>query len=193
MAFYQDRVNDTLAALEAGVYSQDYKAGLVIDPQGGFVFGGDYQRRLYSDDNAQNQFYLWSGYNIFNDLNTYSFQYSYKLIQNSDENQNILEDKVSTNYVENIPYWSPGTYWEHLATFSFQHLLKSFSLLKETPSYYTVDYSIGFESGENLVNMVGFEIFLEMSPHFLLKGDITYSTSEDYEQKAALISLIYRW
>jgi len=193
VAFYQDRVNDTLAALEANVYSQDYKAGLVIDPQGGLVFGGDYQRRLYSDDNAQNQFYLWSGYNIFNELNTYSFQYSYKLIQNSDENQIIPEDKVSSDSVENIPYWSPGTYWEHLATLSFQHLLKSFSLLKETPSYYTVDYSIGFESGENLVNMVGFEIFLEMSPHFLLKGDITYSTSEDYEQKAALISLIYRW
>ena len=126
-------------------------------------------------------------------MNTYSFQYSYTLIQNNDENQIITEDQTLSDTAENIPYWSPGAYWEHLATLSFQHLLKSFSLLKETPSYYTLDYSIGFESGENLVNIVGFEIFLEMSPHFLLKGDITYSTSEDYEQKAALISLIYRW
>lgn len=193
VAFYQDRVYDTLAAIEAGIYAQDYKAGLVVDPQGGLVFGGDYQRRLYSDDNAQNQFYLWSGYNIYNELNTYSFQYSYTLIQNNDENQIATEHQILSDSAENMPYWSPGTYWEHLATLSFQHLLKSFSLLKETPSYYTLDYSIGFESGENLVNIVGFEIFLEMSPHFLLKGDITYSTSEDYEQKAALISLIYRW
>ena len=97
------------------------------------------------------------------------------------------------NFLADTPYWSPGEYWEHLATISYQRLLKTFSILKETPSYYEINYSAGYESGQNIVYKAGFEIFLEMTPHFLLKGSVAYSTSEEYDQKGAQISLIYRW
>ncbi len=193
VAFNQDTVYDTLEAIETGIYSQDFEAGLVAAPQGGYVFGGDYRRRLYSDDNSQNQFHLWSAYTLYNDSNTYKFQYNYKLTRNNDENLPTTVEVLPMGFLEDIPYWSPGEYWEHLATISYQRLLTTFSLLKETPSYYTIDYSAGYESGQNIVYKAGFEIFLEITPHFLLKGIVTYSTSEEYDQKGALISLIYRW
>lgn len=193
VAFSQDTVYDTLGAIETGIYSQDFEAGLVADPQGGYVFGGDYRRRLYSDDNSQNQFHLWSAYTLYNDSNTYKFLYNYKLARNSDENSPATAEILPMNFLADTPYWSPGEYWEHLATISYQRLLKTFSILKETPSYYEINYSAGYESGQNIVYKAGFEIFLEMTPHFLLKGSVAYSTSEEYDQKGAQISLIYRW
>lgn len=193
LAFGQDAVYDTLEAIEAAIYSQDYSVGLTTESKGGYVFGGEYRRRRYSDDNSQNQFHIWSSYTLFNELNTFKFGYNYRFLANSMENRDDSSEVTLVGLSQDIPYWSPGEYWEHLATFSFQHLLKAFSLLKETPSYYVIDSSVGYESDQNVLYKVGFEIFLEMSPHFLLKGNLNYCTSTEYEQAGALVSLIYRW
>lgn len=193
ISFDQDRVYDTLSALEEGISSQDYEVGLIAETPGGITLGSDYRRRRYSDDNSQNQIHLWSAYNIYTEKTTFKFQYNYKTIDNSNENHPELSGIAAEVSTESPLYWSPGEYYEHLGTVSFQHLLKSYSLTKGTPSYYAVDYSIGYESGQNISHKAGFEIFLELTSHFLLKGNLTYTTSDDYEQKGALFSLLYRW
>ncbi len=191
--FDQNPVYDTLAALENGIYSQDYETGLIIESPKGIAFGGDYRRRRYSDDNSQDQAHLWSGYAIYNKATTFKLQYDYRTIDNSKESSDDFPDTTTVQIFDTPLYWSPDEYWEHLATISFQHLLKTFSLTKGTPSYYSLDYSFGFESGQDFTHRMGFEILLEMSTHFLLKGNISYATSDDFEQKGALFSLIYRW
>jgi tetratricopeptide (TPR) repeat protein len=191
--FDQNPVYDTLTALERGIYSQDYETGLIIETPKGIAFGADYRRRRYSDDNSQDQTHLWSGYAIYTKSTTFNFQYDYTTIDNSKESSDDFSDKATVELLDTPLYWSPDEYWEHLATISFQHLLKTYSLTKGTPSYYSLDYSFGFESGQNFTHKMGFEILLEMSTHFLLKGSISYASSDDYEQKGALLSLIYRW
>lgn len=191
--FDQNPVYDTLAALEEGIYSQDYETGLIIETPKGIAFGGDYRRRRFSDDNSQDQAHLWSGYSIYTNATTFKLQYDYRSIDNSKESSDVFPDAAAVEDLDTPLYWSPDEYWEHLATLSFQHLLKTYSLTKGTPSYYSLDYSFGLESGQDFTHRMGFEILLEMSSHFLLKGNISYASSDDYEQKGALLSLIYRW
>jgi tetratricopeptide (TPR) repeat protein len=193
ISFDQDRVYDTLAALESGVYAQDYEVGLIAETPGGVVLGSEYRRRRYSDDNSQNHVHLWSAYHIYAETTTFKLQYNYKAIDSSVANPPSLADLESADFPAGPFYWSPGSYQEHLGTVSFQHLLKTYSLTKGTPSYYALDYSVGYETGQNISHKAGFEIFLELTSHFLLKGNLTYTTSPEYEQKGALVSLIYRW
>ena len=47
---------------------------------------------------------------------------------------------------------------------------------KKSMSYYAIDNAIGLEDNENISFTTNFNIFLEMSPHFLLKGNFTLST-----------------
>ncbi len=60
-------------------------------------------------------------------------------------------------------------------------------------SYYAFDNAIGFEDNENISFTTKFDIFLEMSPHFLLKGNFTLSKSDEYEETGMSVSLHYRW
>ncbi|MBB5346559.1 tetratricopeptide repeat protein [Desulfoprunum benzoelyticum] len=193
LLFDQNAVYDTLAALQQGIYLQDYETGLIVETPKGIALGADYRRRRYSDDNSQNQFHLWSGYAIYAEATTFKFQYDYRIIDNSEASSVVFPTVSDEGFAETPLYWSPDEYWEHLGTISFQHLLKEFSLTRGTPSYYSLDYSMGFESGENFTHKIGFEILLEMSPHFLLKGNLSFATSDEYEQKGALVSLMYRW
>jgi tetratricopeptide (TPR) repeat protein len=193
ISFDQDRVYDTLTALESEIHAQDYEIGLVAETPGGVVLGTDYRRRRFSDDNSQNHIHLWSAYNIYAETTTFKFQYNYKAIDSSIGNFPATAELGSAEFPAGPPYWSPGSYQEHLGTVSFQHLLKSYSLTKGTPSFYAVDYSVGYETDQIFSHKVGFEIFLELTSHFLLKGNLTYTTSTEYEQKGALFSLIYRW
>lgn len=191
--FDQNAVYDTLAALRQGIYLQDYEAGLIVETPKGIALGADYRRRRYSDDNSQNQFHLWSGYAIYAEATTFKLQYDYRLIDNSEASTIFFPAATDEEAVDTPLYWSPDEYWEHLGTISFQHLLKAYSLTRGTPSYYSLDYSMGFESGQNFTHKIGFEILLEMSPHFLLKGNLSFATSDEYEQQGALLSLMYRW
>ncbi len=44
---------------------------------------------------------------------------------------------------------------------------------KKSMSYYAIDNAVGLEDNENITFTTNLNIFLEMSPHFLLKGNFT--------------------
>jgi hypothetical protein len=46
---------------------------------------------------------------------------------------------------------------------------------------------------ETISYMGKFDIFLEMTPHFLLKGNVTFTKSDVLEEKGLSLSLHYRW
>ncbi len=210
---YEQRViDDTLAALEQALNTGSITAGMLIEGTTGVNIGGEYRRLWYDENNDQDRLYFWSSYSFFSEYNTFQVKYSYETLNNSQSNFYIVEtiadpvidadtgelltdvtETVTTTVDAQIPYWSPGGYWQHQLTFSVRHLLSQFEGFEKAPSYYALDFSVGYESEENFTYSGKFDIFLEMNTHFLLKGELLYSNSDDYSEQKAAASLMYRW
>ncbi len=193
-ALFEKRpVYDTIRAIEQQVTFQSLATGLRIETPVGLSFGGDLDHRYYSDDNAENRFHGYSSYSIFGKSLQLALGYDFHY-QTSDD-KNSLEQAVSKNssYDESL-YWSPSTYTEHRITLHFQHDFLGYEQgSKKSMSYYAIDNGVGLEDNENITFTTNLNIFLEMSPHFLLKGNFTLTTGDDYEEKGLSVSLNYRW
>jgi hypothetical protein len=91
-------------------------------------------------------------------------------------------------------YWSPLSFTEHQMGLRFQHDFLGYELgPKKSMSYYSIDTAVGLEDDKNLSFTTKIDIFLEMSPHFLLKGNFTLSKNDDYKETGLSMSLHYRW
>ena len=96
-------------------------------------------------------------------------------------------------------YWKPETYNEHRITVLFDHLIKGYYGAEGLKSYYSFDNSIGyeeyvdFEDTRNVLYLGSFDIFLEISAHYLLKGNLVFFNSDEYEKQSIHLSLLYRW
>jgi tetratricopeptide (TPR) repeat protein len=190
--YHQDIIDDTLTSLEESMTRQGFTAGLKLEAPSGFNIGGEFRRLSYSDENSQNRMYLWSAYDIFSEYTTYELKYSYELQKETLSNIISVDDKTGERDTS-LPYWSPGNYWLHRLNLHFQQLLKGFPMFEKAPSYYAVDLSVGYESGESMLYSGSFDIFLEMSSHFLLKGNLLNTQTDDYDERGASLSVIYRW
>jgi hypothetical protein len=60
-------------------------------------------------------------------------------------------------------------------------------------SYFRFDTGISLEDQENVAYSAKFDIFLEMSPHLLLKGNFSFNSSDVYSEKMLSLSLHYSW
>ena len=190
--FEKRPVYDTISAIQRQISYQAIETGLSIETPMGLSFGGDLHHRYYSDDNSQNRFHLFSSYTIFGDSTQLALRYEYQYLNNDDENSS--ESDLSTIGVDDPLYWSPSSFTEHLMTLHFQHDFLGYEQgTKKSMSYYSIDNAIGLEDDENLSFTTKLNIFLEMSPHFLLKGNFTLSKSDEYEEKGLSVSLHYRW
>jgi lipopolysaccharide biosynthesis regulator YciM len=212
MQYKQSVIDDTLEALEQALHTGSITAGMLIEGTTGINIGGEYRRLWYDEDNDQDRLFLWSSYSFFSKYNTFQLKYSYELLNNSQNNYYTVEtiadpvidaetgeiltdvgETITTTVDAELPYWSPGGYWQHQLTFSVRHLLSQFEGFEKAPSYYALDFSVGYESEENFTYSGKFDIFLEMNTHFLLKGELLYSNSDDYSEQRAAASLMYRW
>ncbi len=191
--FEKKQVDDTITSIEQQISWQSIDTGLSIDTQAGVSFGGDLQHRYYSDGNSQNRFHGFSSYNIFNESLRWTFRYDYQYL--SSEDQNSSRPDFSGNGASGgVPYWSPSTFSEHRLGVNFQHDFLGYEQdTKKSMSYYAINTAVGIEDNENFTFTTKFDIFLEMSPHFLLKGNFTLSKSDEYEDKGLSMSLHYRW
>ncbi len=188
ISFNQDIVDDTVKAVEDGIHFRNLEAGVTVDVVPRWFCGVDYRYREYSDDNRQDMYRLWTSYNVFGEANLLRIKYAYENSHNGTENIGIYD---ATSY--DPPYWSPDKYWKHLVMFHFKHMFTPAYSEEKTSSHYTVDYSFGYESGDHVVQYTSFNIFLEMNRHFLLKGNFTYESANDYRGSDVALSLIYRW
>jgi hypothetical protein len=64
---------------------------------------------------------------------------------------------------------------------------------RSAPSYYTLDYSFGYEEGGYDSHTFGGDIFLEMSRHFLLNSSFDMIQGGQVIRKDIALSLVYRW
>ncbi|MCP4338889.1 MAG: tetratricopeptide repeat protein [Desulfobulbaceae bacterium] len=191
--FEKKSVYDTITAIQQQITYQAFETGLSIETPLGLSFGGDLHHRYYSDDNSQNRFHLFSSYSIFGESVELALRYEYQYLNNDDDNSSELKIPGFTSTDEPV-YWSPSSYKEHRMTLKFkQDFLGYEQGTKKSMSYYEIDNGVGFEDHENLSFTTDLNIFLEMSPHFLLKGNFTFSKSDEYEEKGLSMSLHYRW
>ena len=190
--FEKRPVYDTIAAIQQQISYHAIETGLGIETQSGLSFGGDLEHRDYSDDNSQNKVHVFSSYSIFGDSLQMALKYDYQYLNNDHENRSESDDV--SNELDDPLYWSPSSFTDHLLTLHFQHDFLGFEQgPKRGMSYYAFDNAIGLEENENVSFTTKLNIFLEMSPHFLLKGNFTFSKSDEYEAKGLSMSLHYRW
>ncbi|OEU50789.1 MAG: hypothetical protein BA866_12855 [Desulfobulbaceae bacterium S5133MH15] len=191
MEGYRSKVDDTMDAVIDGIYSDGFEIGLTGETPAGLTIGGDYRHQYYSDGNSQNRFHAFSSYKIYREAMHFGLQYDYQYLDNSDSNRETRAEDGSES-VEKL-YWKPATYSEHKLTLHFQQLIKGDYGSDDLLSYYTFDNSLGYEDPQNLLYTGQFDIFLEISPHYLLKGNFLFTNSDDYEEVSFIFSLFYRW
>lgn len=185
----QDIVTDTVESLKAGIKEQSYNAGLSLNFHPRLFGGADYFYKKYSDGNNQDQYELWTSYIIHSEPTLLKLRYGYEFSQNQEENQNTSSVILEQDH----PYWSPDEYWKHLVSLSFEHQLAEDILGRGAPSFYTLEYSFGYEIGGYDYHEAKAQIFLEMSRHFLVNSSIEYKKGADVEETNIFCSLIYRW
>jgi hypothetical protein len=181
-------------AVKDQIFTQDISVGLNYETPFGLTFGGDFWHREYSDGNSQNKFHGFSSLNYFYDFIYLSLQYDYRYMRSEEQNstETNLPDILSSGNTLN--YWSPLSFSEHSLMLHFQHNFPGFqSVNKRGTSYYSIDNTLGYEDSETLYYQGVFNIFLEMSPHFLLKSNFTFSQSDVFEERSLVLSFLYRW
>ncbi|KJR96796.1 MAG: hypothetical protein VR65_26970 [Desulfobulbaceae bacterium BRH_c16a] len=195
LGWQKSLVYDTVMAIEEDISSQGVETGLVCETPLGISFGGDFRHLNYSDGNSQNRFHGFSSYGLYGEAVHVSLRYDFQYLSNTDANPELgLTGIAEETPQENIFYWSPESFSEHLLTLHFRHDFLGYQQgRKRGVSYYSIDNAFGSEADEILSYMGKFDIFLEMNPHFLLKGNFTFAKSDDFEEKGLSLSLHYRW
>ena len=176
----QHRIDDTIEAVDQQIFSQTVEGGLVLETLIGLEVGGDYSYSLLTDENEQQRAHGWLFYNIFGEITQLDFHYDYEYI-------------TSEFSSEDVPYWSPQDYQNHALSLYFQHQFSTILPKEELNSYYSLEYVIGFENEQNISYTAKCDIFLEINSNFLLKSSFLYSKSDDYDESAGSLNIVYRW
>lgn len=191
--FEQDILEHTLRSVTDSIIFSDIETGVKIDLFPRLFIGGDYRYRLYSDDNYQSRYKLWSQYHLFGELNQFKVNYSYEYLQHGDGNLGRQDDFSNVFAPGDKVYWSPKNYWQHEATLHFKHYLDKTPHGNSLLNYCSIDYSWGYDTNSELSHEIDLNIFLEMSRHFLLRSNLRFVEGDDLEETQAFFSIIYRW
>jgi tetratricopeptide (TPR) repeat protein len=186
-------VDDNVETLRAETTFQQFDAGMICDTSLGLSFGGDFRHRNYSDDNTQNRFHAFSSYGIYGENIHVVGRYDFQYLANTDGGD-AQESVADLSSESTVLYWKPSFWSEHLWSLTFRQDFFGYEGAGvQRNSYYTISNAVGFDDGDTLWYQGRFDIFLEMNPHFLLKGNFTVTKGDEFEEKGLGISLHYRW
>ncbi|MBU1986043.1 MAG: hypothetical protein KJ846_02315, partial [Proteobacteria bacterium] len=189
----QDIVDDTVEALEQGISRRDVEGGVRMDILPRLFCGGEYLFREYSDANHQNRYHVWATYIIHSEPTLLQVTYGQEFQHNAEVNMGRDFSSENGFMPGDHPYWSPKEYWQNLVSVHFEHQLAADVLGRSAPSYYTLDYSFGYDDGGYDSHTFGGDIFLEMSRHFLLNSSFEIIQGGPVIRKDLALSLVYRW
>ncbi len=185
----QDVVDDSVTALQEQIHKSVYEAGLTLDFLPRLFGGAGYFFTEFSDGNHQNRYDIWTSYTLHSEPLLLQFRYGYEYFHNGNENRGGRAGALANDPL----YWSPKEYWQHLFTVSFEHQLGYDILGRGAPSYYSLEYSFGYELEGYGNHEFNANIYLEISRHFLFNGNFDYINGAEFEKQDFLLSLIYRW
>ncbi|MCX5870860.1 MAG: tetratricopeptide repeat protein [Deltaproteobacteria bacterium] len=189
----QDVVDDTVQALAQGISKRDMEGGVRLDILPRLFCGGEYLFREYSDANHQNRYHVWASYILHSEPTLLQITYGQELLHNAVGNMGRDFSYENGFSPGDHPYWSPNEYWQNQVSVHFEHQLAADVLGRSAPSYYTLDYSFGYEEGGYDSHTFGGNIYLEMSRHFLLSSSFDMVQGGLVVRKDVALSLVYRW
>ncbi|MDR0476866.1 MAG: hypothetical protein LBH14_02865 [Desulfobulbaceae bacterium] len=188
----QEVLDDTLISVSRGYSRQSYGGGLELDAPSGFALGTELAYNHLASDNGDDRINMWAGYSFFGEFSTLSLKYEY-LLAHENKAGALTVDPLTGIESNSLAYWSPGHYWLQQASASYRYLLQGLGFPGQNDSYYSISLSTGYESNDSLLVSGNFDISLELTRHFLLKGNLLFSKANDFEEKGAFLSLVYRW
>ncbi|MEN8233241.1 MAG: hypothetical protein ABFR35_11285, partial [Thermodesulfobacteriota bacterium] len=91
------------------------------------------------------------------------------------------------------PYWSPQDYWITRFSFYFKHQLSNDALARGIPSYYTIEYSLGYDSDDNDLHEFKGSLNFEIAKNYILGASYGYVDLDVYQHHKTFLSVMYRW
>ncbi len=188
----QDVVADTIASLKRNIKRRDYKIELMFDLFPSLLLGGYYDRINYSDNNRADNYTFWASYILLPEPTELKISYNYDFYD-SQEGQKPgvpLDDGFAP---DDHPYWSPQNYWITRFSFYFKHQLSNDALARGVPSYYTIEYSLGYDSDDNDLHGLKGSLNVEIAKKYIVSVSYGFVDMGVYQQKESLLSLMYRF
>jgi hypothetical protein len=193
LGYKRDIVTDTIASVGRNIVSENINGALSLDLTPYFNSGGSYGMTTYSDGNELYDYSLWASLIFMTEPALLKFLYTYDH-QDAREGNNeegvLLEDGFSA---DDHPYWSPKNYWQNSFHIYWKQHLLSDMLEREAPSYYTVEYILGYDStGRESQSLKG-GFSVEVTPHFILESAVEFISSDNYRKSDLNFTAVYRW
>ena len=188
----QDVTPDTIASLKRNIIRRDYKIELVLDLLPRIVLGGYYDYIDYSDSNWTKNSTFWASYIFLPEPTLLKISYNYDFYD-SKEGQNPGVPSGDGFAPDDHPYWSPLDYWITKFSFYFKHQLSNDALARGIPSYYTIEYSLGYDSYDNDLHELKGSFNIEVAKNYILGASYGYLDQDVYQHHEASLTIKYRW
>lgn len=188
----QDTITDTLASLKRNIKRRDFKIDLIFDLLPRVVLGGYHDYIDYSDSNWTKNYNLWASFILLPEPTLLKISYNYDFYD-SREGQKPGLPEADGFSLDDHPYWSPQNYWITRFSLYFKHQLSHDALARGTPSYYTLEYSLGYDSYDNDLHELKASFNIEIAENYILGGSYGYVDIDVYQYHETSLSIMYRW
>jgi hypothetical protein len=188
----QDVTPDTVASLTRRIQRKDHKIELMFDLFPLLLLGGHYDFIGFSDDNWINNYTVWASYIFLPEPTLLKISYNYDFYD-AREGQKPGVPADDGFALDDHPYWSPINYWITKFSFYFKHQLSNDALARGIPSYYTFEYSLGYDAENNDVHEIKGSLNIELAKRYILSASYGYIDMDVFQHEEALFSVTYRW
>jgi len=192
LSFKQDVVADTIASLKRNIKRRDHKIELMFDLFPRLLLGCHYDFIEYSDDNWTNNYAFWSAFIFLPEPTLLKISYNYDFYD-SREGQKPGVPSDDGFGPDDHPYWSPLNYWITKFSLYFKYQLSNDALARGVPSYYTIEYSLGYDTLDNDLHELKGSFNIEVAKNYILSASFGFLDLDAYQHEEALLSLMYRW
>ncbi len=191
--YVRDIVDDTLASLTRNIVFENYKGGLFLGILPRLLTGGDYGYTNYSDGNEVKGYSIWASYIIFPEPTYLQFKFKYEFLdaRESGNMGGILLDDGFSAF--DHPYWAPSNYWKNSYNILWKHKLSADTLERGTPSYYSAEFMLDYDSQGHIIQTIKGGFFWELTKNFMLESAIRLVNSDEYRDRDFILSALWRW
>jgi tetratricopeptide (TPR) repeat protein len=193
VAYRRAMVEDTLAAVNRGIWLESLAAEAALDLLPRLEAGSGYNFHYYSDGNQTHGYDLWLVYTVLTDptLLTVSYTYDFRDSQAGPQRGGeLLADGFSA---DDHPYWAPLNHWRKTFAVAFRHQLSDDPFLRDAPRYYSLRYATSYDSDGYGHQTLAGGFFLEWTPKLIFQAGIELVSGSDYRSREISTALTYRW
>jgi len=178
-SYERKRLENSSTVIKGNYYAENYKERLDIDITRRFKLGLDYLFSNYSDGNYRDEPGIDALYYISFEPKRFSIKYRYFY--------RVFDEKMPE-------YFSPHSFWTNKITFNWRHFLNKEEIFFGADDlYYDLKYDVAVDSGDIVSHKFSAEFNWDINKKLNLniKGSITNSSADVYEDKSAVAAIRY--